>query len=127
GRGRPPGGGPVSTPPAPRTDAEIPAYLDRLGLPGLADLHVHFHPDRLMERIWSFFDEGERHYGTPWPIHYRTSTQERLDTLAAIGVRRVPALTYAHKAGMVSSLNAWCADFADRHPQVLRCATLYPE
>lgn len=117
----------MSTPPAPRTDAEIPAYLDRLGLPGLADLHVHFHPDRLMERIWSFFDEGERHYGTPWPIHYRTSTQERLDTLAAIGVRRVPALTYAHKAGMVSSLNAWCADFADRHPQVLRCATLYPE
>ena len=117
----------MSPPPAPRTDAEIPAYLAALGLPGLADLHVHFHPDRLMHRIWSFFDEGERHYGTAWPIHYRTSTQERLATLAAIGVQQVPALTYAHKAGMVASLNAWCADFADQHPQVLRCATLYPE
>src|SRR5690606_31346589 len=24
-------------------------------------------------------------------------------------------------------LNAWCGEFADEHPEVLRCATLYPE
>ena len=111
----------------PRCDEEIPAYLDALGLPGLADVHVHFHPDRLMARIWAFFDEGERHYGVPWPIHYRTSQEERLQTLSGLGVRRVPALTYAHKPGMAAGLNGWCAEFADTHPQVLRCATLYPE
>ena len=112
---------------APRTDGEVTAYLQRLGVPGLADVHVHFHPDRLMDKIWAFFDRAERHYGTAWPIHYRTSAEERLATLAALGVRDVPALTYAHRPGMAEGLNAWCREFADAHPQVLRCATLYPE
>lgn len=112
---------------APATDAEVPAYLDALGLPGLADIHIHFHPDRLMDRIWAYFDEGEKHYGAAWPIHYRTPVEERLATLAQLGVRDVPALTYAHKPGMAADLNLWCREFADAHPQVLRCATLYPE
>lgn len=112
---------------APRSDAEVPAYVEALGLPGLADLHVHFHPDRLTHAIWSYFDRAQEHYGMPWPIRYRTSTEERLATLARLGVREVPALTYAHKPGMVAGLNAWCADFAAAHPPVLRCATLYPE
>lgn len=112
---------------APRTDAEVPAYLDALDLPGLADVHVHFHPDRLMDRIWAYFDQGEKHYGMAWPIQYRTSAEERLRTLRGLGVHDVPALTYAHKPGMAAGLNAWCREFADEHPQVLRCATLYPE
>lgn len=111
----------------PRSDAEVPAYLEGLDLPGLADLHVHFHPDRLTQAIWAYFDRAEEHYGTPWPIHYRTSARERLATLAQLGVHQVPALTYAHKPGMAAGLNAWCADLAATHPQVLRCATLYPE
>lgn len=117
----------MSTLRAPATDAEVPGYLEALGLPGLADVHIHFHPDRLMDRIWAYFDEGEKHYGVAWPIHYRTPVEERLATLAALGVRDVPALTYAHKAGMAAALNEWCREFADAHPQVLRCATLYPE
>jgi hypothetical protein len=117
--------GPSAPPPA--TDAEVPAWLATLGLPGLADVHVHFHPDRLTERIWAYFDEAERHYGVAWPIRYRTGTQERLRTLAELGVHRVPALTYAHRPGMAAALNAWAGEFADAHPQVLRCATLYPE
>ena len=112
---------------APRGDGEVGPFLQALGLPGLADVHVHFHPDRLMERIWAYFDEGERHYGMAWPIHYRTSAEERLRTLGELGVHAVPALTYAHRPGMAEALNAWCRDFADDHPQVLRCATLYPE
>ncbi|WP_122262816.1 amidohydrolase family protein [Ornithinimicrobium cerasi] len=112
---------------APRSDAEVPAYLAALGLQGLADVHVHFHPDRLTERIWAYFDEGERHYGVAWPIHYRTGAEERLRILAELGVRDVPALTYAHKPGMAAALNAWCGELADTHPQVLRCATLFPE
>lgn len=111
----------------PRSDAEVPTYLEALGLPGLADVHVHFHPDRLLDKIWAFFDDAEQNYGTPWPIHYRTSAQERLATLAELGVRAVPALTYAHKHGMAAGLNEWCREFADEHPQVLRCATVYPE
>ncbi|MGO0575308.1 amidohydrolase family protein [Ornithinimicrobium panacihumi] len=117
----------MSTLRAPATDAEVPGYLEALGLPGLADVHIHFHPDRLMDRIWAYFDEGEKHYGVAWPIHYRTPVEERLATLAALGVRDVPALTYAHKPGMAAALNEWCREFADAHPQVLRCATLYPE
>lgn len=117
----------MPTPDAPTRDAEVPGYVAALGIPGLADVHVHFHPDRLMERIWAYFDRGEEHYGTAWPIRYRTPVQERLDTLAALGVTRVPALTYAHRPGMAASLNEWCATFAAEHPQVLRCATLYPE
>ena len=87
-------------PPAPRTDDEIPAYVAALEIPGLADVHIHFHPDRLMQRIWAFFDEGERHYDVRWPIHYRTTQEERLRTLESLGVQRIPALTYAHRAGM---------------------------
>lgn len=111
----------------PRSDEEVPAYVDALGIPGLADLHIHFHPDRLTQAIWGYFDRAEEHYGRPWPIRYRTSAEERLATLARLGVQQVPALTYAHKPEMVADLNAWCADFAAAHPQVLRCATLYPE
>src|SRR5690606_31483468 len=95
--------------------------------PGLADVHVHFHPERLLRRIWAYFDDAEQHYGTPWPIHYRTSEEERLRTLERLGVRAVPALTYAHRPDMAADLNVWCRSFADAHPQVLRCATLYPE
>lgn len=111
----------------PRADAEVPAYLEALGLPGLSDIHVHFHPDRLTEAIWAYFDRAEKHYGTAWPIHYRTPTEERLGRLAELGVHEVPALTYAHKPGMAQGLNDWCAQFAARHPQVLHCGTVYPE
>lgn len=71
-----------------------------------------------MDKIWAYFDQGERHYGTEWPIRCRTSTQQRLDTLAVLGVRDVPALTYAHRPGMAAGLNAWCRGFADEHPRL---------
>ena len=116
-----------TAPPAPGADGEVAAYVRALDLPGRADVHGHFHPDRLMQRIWAYFDQGEEHYGVAWPIHYRTSTADRLAVLAGLGVHRVPALTYAHRPGMAASLNSWCAAFADEHPEVLRCATLYPE
>ncbi|MFX0539410.1 amidohydrolase family protein [Ornithinimicrobium sp. Y1847] len=117
----------MRTPAPPLSDADVPRFLADLELPGLADVHVHFHPERLTERIWAYFDEGERHYGLPWPIHYRTSTDARLATLAELGVHRVPALTYAHKPGMAAALTQWCGGFADAHEQVLRCATVYAE
>lgn len=119
---------PAAQVPAPTHDAQVPAYLAALGIPALADIHIHFHPERLTHKIWDFFDRlAVEGYGVPWPIHYRSDDDARLATLQELGVRAVPSLTYAHKPGMADSLNDWCADFAARHPQVLRSATLYPD
>jgi hypothetical protein len=41
--------------PAPRTDEEIPGYLARLGIPGLADVHVHFVPELVLFKVWDYF------------------------------------------------------------------------
>ena len=112
---------------APTADADVPAYWQGLGLPGLADIHVHFLPQRMLEKVWSVFDEAEQHYGLPWPIHYRAGEAERLATLRALGVRGIPSLCYAHKPGMARWLNDWCTDFAARVPDAVHSATFYAE
>jgi predicted TIM-barrel fold metal-dependent hydrolase len=109
------------------TDAEVAGVWQRLGLPGLADIHVHFLPPSMLAKVWQYFDDAERHYGLAWPIHYRTSEAGRLATLAAIGVRHFPTLCYPHKPGMARWLNSWCADFAARHPQAVHSATFFCE
>jgi predicted TIM-barrel fold metal-dependent hydrolase len=111
----------------PRSDPEVPAYWQALGLPGLADIHVHFLPELMLERVWAYFDLAQEHYGQPWPIQYRHSEQRRLEILRALGVRAIPALAYPHKPGMAAWLNQWCADFAGRVEGAVHCATLYPE
>ncbi len=114
-------------PEVPATDADIPAYWQALGLPGLADIHVHFLPDPMLRKVWDYFDQAEANYGLAWPIHYRSGEQERLVTLRGFGVRAIPSLTYPHKPGMAQWLNEWCADFARRVPDAVHSATLYPE
>jgi hypothetical protein len=111
----------------PRSDEEVPGYWRALGLPGLADIHVHFLPEGMMAKVWAYFDAGAAHYGQPWPIHYRYDEQTRLDILRALGLRAFPALAYPHKPGMASWLNAWSADFAARVDGAVHCATLFPE
>lgn len=111
----------------PVDDADVPRYLRDLGLPGLADLHVHFMPERVLSKVWKVFDDAEQHYGMPWPITYRDSEEVRLATLRGLGARAIPALTYAHRPGMATWLNDWCRDFADRVPDAVRCGTFYPE
>ncbi|WP_345505630.1 amidohydrolase family protein [Terrabacter aeriphilus] len=113
--------------PGPLTDAAVPAYVAALGLPGLADVHVHFLPDAVQRKVWGYFDEAQAHYGTPWPITYRADEGERVETLRALGLRAIPALAYAHRPGMARWLNAWSADFARRVPGAVHCATFYPE
>ena len=44
------------TSPGPRADAEVTQYWRSLGLPGLIDVHVHFLPDRLQDKVWAYFD-----------------------------------------------------------------------
>ena len=110
----------------PRTDADVPGFWRALGLPGLADVHVHFMPDRVMRKVWAFFDDA-RNYGRPWPVTYRYDDAKRLAILRELGVRAFPALVYPHKPGMAKWLNGWALDFAAGTPGSVPTATYYPE
>jgi len=106
----------------------VPEFWQRLGLPGLVDVHVHFLPPRVLAAVWAYFDRAEQHYGRAWPIRYRDTTDvERVELLRGFGVRAFPALAYPHKAGMASFLNDWTLDLADRTPDCLPSATFFPE
>jgi predicted TIM-barrel fold metal-dependent hydrolase len=111
----------------PLDDDEIPEYLHSLGIPGLADIHVHFLPELMMRKVWAYFDRAEENYGRPWPIQYRIDEQSRVARLREFGLKAIPALSYAHKPGMARWLNDWSMDFARRVPDALHCATFYPE
>jgi len=108
-------------------DGDIPAYWRALGLPGLADIHIHFLPQPMLDKVWAYFDEGEVNYGLAWPVHYRLSEPERLELLRQFGVRAIPSLAYPHKPGMAQWLNDWCTDFAQRVPEAVHSATFFPE
>jgi hypothetical protein len=108
-------------------DADVPAWWQRLGLPGLFDIHVHFMPDRVMDAVWRFFDDAALHYGRAWPVYYRTPVAERLATLEALGVRRFTSLVYPHRPAMAEGLNAWAREFAAATPGCVPTGTFYPE
>jgi uncharacterized protein len=103
------------------TDEDVPIFWRGLGLPGLIDIHVHFYPERMLRKVWRYFDE------VFWKITYRGTDQERLEHLKALGVNAFPALTYAHKPGMAVDLNDWALAFAAEHRGCLPSATFYPE
>ena len=115
------------TTPGPATDAEVPAYLSALRIPGLADVHVHFLPERMLHKVWSYFDAAEQNYGHAWPIQYRYDDDTRLAIARGLGMRAIPALTYPHKPGMAAWLNDWNRRFAAAHRDVVHCATLFAE
>ncbi|WP_328372485.1 amidohydrolase [Micromonospora zamorensis] len=117
---------PVPEPP-PAADARVPAFWRGLGLPGLADVHVHFLPPRLLRKIWAYFDAAGPLVGTEWPIRYRWSDAERVAYLQRLGVRAFSALAYAHRPGMAADLNRWSLDFARVTPGCLPSATFFPE
>src|SRR6478672_11977493 len=111
----------------PPTDDHVAAFCRALGLPGLVDAHVHFMPPQVEAKVWAYFDEGGPLLRRRWPIRYRWSPDARLARLRALGVRAFPSLVYAHKPGMSAWLNAWAADFAARHDDVLHTFTFFPE
>jgi hypothetical protein len=108
-------------------DADVPAFWQRLGLPGLIDIHTHFMPKPVMDAVWRYFDDATKHYGMPWPVQYRGSHAERVATLRALGVRRFTALVYPHKPGMAEWLNEWARDFAAQVEDCVPTGTFYPE
>jgi len=111
----------------PEQDAGVPAFWQQLGLPGLADIHVHFLPPRLRRKVWAYFDQAGPLIGRAWPIRYRWSDEERVAHLRAMGVRMFSALAYAHRPAMAEDLNDWTLGFARETPGCLPSATFYPE
>ncbi len=105
----------------------VTAFWRGLGLPGLIDVHTHFMPDRVMAKVWAYFDSAGPLVGRPWPIRYRHAEDERVATLRAFGVRAFSSMVYPHKPGMAAWLNAWAARFAARTPDCLHTATFFPE
>lgn len=108
-------------------DRDLPAYWQRLGIPGVIDVHVHFMEPSIMAKVWAYFDTAGPLLGRPWPIAYRGSESERLDTLAKMGVKGFSALSYAHRSGVATMMNDWNREFALQHPQSLWSATFFPE
>jgi uncharacterized protein len=110
-----------------REAAEVMAFWQELGLPGLVDVHTHFMPSNVLAKVWAYFDMREAVSGQAWPIVYRKPEADRLALLRAFGVRRFSALAYPHKPGMAAWLNAWAAEFAARTPDAVHSATFFPE
>jgi predicted TIM-barrel fold metal-dependent hydrolase len=105
----------------------VRAIWESLELPGLVDVHTHFMPKRVMDKVWQYFDAAGPLVGRVWPITYRTDEADRLETLRGFGVRAFTSLVYAHKPQMASWLNQWAAQFAATTPDCLPTATFYPE
>jgi uncharacterized protein len=117
----------VTVPAPPESDDDVPRFLAELGVPGIVDIHVHFLPERVLRKVWAYFDEAQTHYGTAWPVHYRTPEPERVATLRKLGVQTFAPLVYPHKPGMARWLTEWVTEFAATTADALPTATLYPE
>jgi predicted TIM-barrel fold metal-dependent hydrolase len=112
--------------PDPET-AAVRELWSELGLPGMIDVHTHFMPKSVLDKVWHYFDSAGPLVGRRWPITYRSNESQRLQTLRRFGVRRFTSLVYPHKPEMATWLNQWAADFARSTPDCLATATFYPE
>src|ERR1039457_7581373 len=59
----------------PAEDADVPAFCQALGLPGLADIHTHFLPPRMLRRGWQYFDAAGPPVGGSWPVRDKRGDQ----------------------------------------------------
>ncbi|MFD3869166.1 amidohydrolase family protein [Streptomyces sp. NPDC058623] len=105
----------------------VRAFRERLGLPGLVDVHTHFMPERVLDKVWEYFDAAGPLTGVAWPITYRHEEERRIALLREFGVRAFTAMLYPHKPAMAAWLNSWSVDFAARTPDCLHTATFFPE
>ncbi|OEV09872.1 amidohydrolase [Streptomyces nanshensis] len=107
--------------------ADVAAFRRSVGLDTLIDVHTHFMPRRVLEKVWAYFDSGGPLVGRPWPIEYRYEEEQRLALLREFGVSAFTSMLYPHKPGMARWLNDWAADFAARTPDCLHTATFFAE
>ncbi|MBP2410319.1 amidohydrolase family protein [Brachybacterium fresconis] len=111
----------------PTTDEQVADWVRALGVPGFIDLHVHFMPDSVQQKVWDYFDALPEHGEHAWPITYRGSEQARLDRLRHLGVTAFTTLNYAHRPGMADWLNEYSARMAAAHPDVIPSGTFHAE
>lgn len=111
----------------PKSDAEVRAYIAELDIPGMIDMHVHFMPDRVQQKVWGFFDRLPEMGEPAWPIAYRYSDAERVQILRDMGVTAFSTLNYAHRPGMAAWLNEYSKAFAADYHDAIHSATFYPE
>lgn len=112
---------------APAEAAQVRQIWSALGLSGVIDVHTHFMPKPVMDKVWRYFDSGGPLVGRQWPIAYRANESRRVRMLRQFGVQGFTALVYAHKPQMAAWLNQWAAAFARCTPDCLATATFYPE
>ncbi len=108
-------------------DHDLPTYFERLGIPGIIDVHVHFMEPGILQKVWAYFDSAGPLLGREWPIWYRTSDAERVAVLRELGVKGFSALSYAHRPGIAPVMNDWNRGFAELYPDSLWSGTFFPE
>ena len=107
--------------------AEVRQIWSALGLPGVIDVHTHFMPKSVLDKVWRYFDSGGQLVGRKIPITYRAAESRRVQLLRQFGVRAFTALVYPHRPQMAAWLNQWAAEFSHATPDCLATATFYPE
>ncbi|OHT85035.1 amidohydrolase family protein [Mycobacteroides saopaulense] len=107
--------------------APIRQIWQQLGIPGIVDVHTHFMPKSVMDKVWAYFDSAGPLVGRPWPITYRAEESQRVATLREFGLLCFTSLIYPHKPQMAAWLNQWAAQFAAQTPDCIHTATFFPE
>lgn len=103
------------------------ASIDGLGLTSIIDVHTHFMPQRVLDKVWDYFDQAGPLTARKWPIAYRFDEVTRVRRLRDFGVSAFTSLVYPHKPDMAEWLNDWAAQFALATPGCLHTATFFPE
>lgn len=112
---------------APAADEDVAGFCRDLGIPGLVDIHTHFMPVAMRDKVRAFFDGVQLPHGGGWPLHYRDDDDLLVARLRSMGVRAFTALSYPHKPGMATWLNGWSAAFAGAVDGCVPSATFFPE
>ncbi|WP_066372907.1 amidohydrolase family protein [Herbidospora mongoliensis] len=98
-----------------------------LGLPGIVDVHTHFMPQRVLDKVQAYFAGADAYLGFPWPISHGNDAQEHVRELRGFGVVLFTSMIYPHKPDMAAWLNEWAREFAAATPDCALTATFFPE
>jgi len=84
----------------PEEDADVPGFWRALGWPGLADVHTHFLPPRMLRRVWEYFDGAGPLVGRSWPIRYKFAPDDPMldEVWGLLTEARVPVVVHAGHA-----------------------------
>ena len=60
----------------PEEDAQVRQIWSALGLPGMIDVHTHFMPKSVLDKVLHFFDSAGPLVGRAWPISFRAEESD---------------------------------------------------